>query len=83
MKIISHPGETIKVLYFEPLNVSQATFGKMVGIDQRTVSKLLAGKIPITTTLATKLERSIGDTAASWLLQQQWYDLAQQRKTND
>jgi len=70
-----HPGEVLKELYIEPLNVTVTTFARALGVRRATASSLLNGKSSISPQMAIKLSRVFNTTPDLWLGMQMEYDL--------
>ena len=81
-----HPGLTLRddVLASMNLQLSQAAF--RLGIDRDTLSKILAGRAPISPAVAIRIERWLGrdrgGAAEVWLAQQVAYDFWQARQVS-
>ncbi len=77
MKNPPHPGEIIRDLYLEPLDltVTQAAVG--LGVSRKTLSLLLNGHAGISPEMAVRLSQAFGRTPEGWLQLQMHYDLAQ------
>jgi addiction module HigA family antidote len=75
-----HPGEIIRELSIEPLEltVTQATAG--LGVTRKTLSLLLNGHAGISAEMAVRLSIAFGRTPESWLQLQNQYDLVQIRQ---
>lgn len=61
------PGETLKEsLKF--LNLSQKNLADRIGVKEKYISKIIAGKVPLTPELSLKLEKFFGQqgTAEFW-----------------
>ena len=74
-----HPGETIRELCLEPLGLSVTSAAEGLGVTRKTLSELLNGHSGISIEMAVRLSLGFGGSAESWLLQQNFYDLAQAR----
>lgn len=70
-----HPGELIKELCFEPLNLSVTDAAKGLGVTRKALSELINGHSGISPEMAIRLERGFGSTAETWLKMQLEYDL--------
>jgi addiction module HigA family antidote len=77
MKNPPHPGEIIRDLYIEPLNLTVTEAASHLGVARKTFSKLLNGHAGISADMAIRLSKAFGGNAESWLLLQVHYDLAQ------
>ena len=77
-----HPGEVIKELCLEPLNLSVTEAAKALGVSRKTLSALLNGRAGVSPEMAIRLSIAFDTSAESWLMQQSQYDLwhAEQRR---
>ncbi len=78
-----HPGEIIRKLWLEPLNLTATAAAAALGVSRKTLSALLNGRAGISPEMAIRLSMAFGTSAESWLNQQMQYDLwhAERRKT--
>jgi addiction module HigA family antidote len=77
----SHPGELIYRTYIEPFDsITVAGIARELGVNKSTFSRLVAGKVAITSDMAVKLSAVLGRSAESWLRLQEQYDLWQSRQ---
>ncbi len=72
-----HPGEIIKELCLEPLNISVTAAAKALGVSRKTLSSIINGHAGISPEMAIRLSIAFNTTAESWLQQQIQYDLWQ------
>ena len=72
-----HPGEVIKGLWLEPMNLSITDTSKALGISRKTLSKIINGKGSITPEMAVRLSIALGASPESWMGHQVAYDLWQ------
>lgn len=72
-----HPGETLKTLCLEPLNLTVTHAAKALGVSRKTLSAILNGRAGISPEMAVRLSIAFDTTAESWLNQQVQYDLWQ------
>lgn len=72
-----HPGEVLKELCIEPLDLTVTETAEALGVSQRALSALLDGKESISTEMAIRLGKAFDTSAESWLNQQMQYDLWQ------
>ncbi len=72
-----HPGEVIKELCLEPLNLTITDAAKGLGISRKTLSSILNGKAGISPEMAVRLSIAFNTSSESWLNQQTQYDLWQ------
>ena len=75
-----HPGEIIKELCLEPLELSVTEAAKALGVSRNTLSKVLNGHAGISPEMAIRLSIAFDTTSESWLNQQMQYDLWQAEK---
>ena len=76
-----HPGEVLKGLCIEPLNLTITEAAEALGVSRNTLSAILNGRAGISPEMAIRLSRAFGTSAESWLNQQMQYDLWQAEKT--
>lgn len=77
MKNPPHPGEIIRDLYIEPLDLTVTQAATGLGVSRKTLSMLLNGHAGISPEMAIRLSKAFGRTPESWLQLQMQYDLAQ------
>ncbi len=78
-----HPGEVIKELCIEPLNLTITEAAKGLGVSGKTLSALLNGRFGISPEMSIRLSKAFGGSAESWLIQQAQYDLWQALQKED
>lgn len=83
MKNPPHPGEIIRDLYLEPLELTVTQAAAGLGVTRKTLSLLLNGHAGISPEMAVRLSKAFGRTAESWLQLQMQYDLAQIRQQGE
>ena len=77
MKNPPHPGEIIRDLYIEPLELTVTQAAAGLGVSRKTLSLLLNGHAGISPEMAVRLSKAFGRTPdGGWRLQRQ-FDLAQ------
>ncbi len=76
----THPGEILKEVFLEPLNISQTKLAKELHTSFRAINKLVNTKRGITTEMALKLAKFFGTTPQLWLNLQNSYDLCKVAK---
>jgi addiction module HigA family antidote len=64
-----HPGEVLKALCLEPLNLTIADAARSLGVSRKTLSAILNGRAGI----------AFDTTAESWFNQQPQYDPARRK----
>jgi len=72
-----HPGEILKTLCLESLNLTVTDAAKALGVSRKTLSGILNGRIRISPEMAVRLSIAFDTTAQSWMNQQTQYDLWQ------
>lgn len=70
-----HPGEVLKNLYMEPLNVSVTTLARALGVRRATISAIVNAKAGISSNMAIKFAHAFKTTPELWLGMQMEYDL--------
>jgi addiction module HigA family antidote len=78
----AHPGQIIKALCIEPLELTITQTAEALGVSRKTLSSLLNGRSNITPEMALRLAAAFDTTPESWLLQQAEYDLWQSKQKN-
>ena len=70
-----HPGEVLRTLCLEPLNVTVTDAARALGVSRKTLSAILNGRTGISPEMAVRLSIAFDTSAESWLSQQSQYDL--------
>ncbi len=70
-----HPGEVIRELCLEPLELSVTEAAEGLGVSRKTLSAILNGHAGISPEMALRLSMAFDTTPESWLNQQTQYDL--------
>lgn len=65
-----HPGEILRELCLEPLNLSVTEAAEALGVSRGVLSNLLRGRTRIRPEMAIRLGIAFGTTPESWLNQQ-------------
>jgi antitoxin HigA-1 len=73
----SHPGEVLRELCIEPLNLTVTAAAAALGVSRKTLSAILNGRSGISPEMAIRLGKAFDTSAESWLNQQMQYDLWQ------
>ncbi len=76
----AHPGEILRGLYLEPLDLTVTDAAKALAVTRKALSELLNGKTGISTTMAIRLSKAFGTTPEFWLNLQQNFDLWRGRR---
>jgi antitoxin HigA-1 len=77
MKNPPHPGEIIRELYLEPLELTVTQAAKDLGVARKTLSELLNGRTGISGDMAVRHSKTFGGSIEGWLQLQTHYDAAQ------
>ena len=70
-----HPGEIIRELCVEALNLTVTKAADSLGVTRKTFSMLLNGKSGVSPEMALRLSKVFGRTPEGWLRLQLQYDL--------
>ena len=70
-----HPGEILLEDFLKPLDITRYRLAKSIGVPQRRIDEICAGKRAITADTALRLARYFGTDAQSWMNLQAGYDL--------
>lgn len=75
-----HPGEILLEEFLNPMGISQYRLAKEIGVPQRRIGEIVAGKRSVTTDTGLRLSRFFGMSEDFWIGLQMDYDAA---KTKD
>jgi addiction module HigA family antidote len=75
-----HPGEFIREVYLEPLNVSFRSVAEKLKVSPSTFHRLIKGQSSISSEMALRLSKTLGRTPESWLAMQDNYNLWQAKQ---
>lgn len=70
-----HPGEIIRELCLEPLELSVTATAEALDVSRKTLSSILNGHAGVSPEMALRLSIAFNTTPESWLNQQVQYDL--------
>jgi len=70
-----HPGEVLLEDFLKPMNITQYRLAKSIGVPQRRIGEIVAGKRAITADTALRLARFFGTDPQSWMNLQSQFDL--------
>jgi addiction module HigA family antidote len=70
-----HPGEVLRRLCLEPLNLTVTDAARALGVSRKTLSSILNGRAGISPEMAVRLSIAFHTSSESWLNQQLQYDL--------
>lgn len=71
-----HPGEILLEDFLKPMGITQYRLAKSIGVPQRRIGEIVAGKRSISADRALRFARFFGTDAQSWMNLQAHYDLA-------
>jgi len=70
-----HPGEIIKSMWLDELNISARQLANCLNVAPSTVTRLINTKSDVTPDMAIRLSKVLGRTPQSWLIMQANYNL--------
>lgn len=70
-----HPGEILRELYLEPLDMTPYALAKRLHVPRTRIERVVAEKIGISADTALRLGRFFNTTPELWLNMQAAYDL--------
>ena len=70
-----HPGETLKILYMEPLELTIQALAARLGVERKAISRLINGHGGVSAEMAIRLGKAFNTTPDLWLNKQRCYDL--------
>lgn len=76
-----HPGEVLRQLCLEPLNLTVTDAARSLGVSRKALSSILNGRAGISPEMAVRLSIAFNTSSESWLTQQVQYDLWHAEKT--
>jgi addiction module HigA family antidote len=71
-----HPGEVLKELYLDPLEVSAITFARRLDVPRTRIERLIKGATSMTPDTAFRLAKALGTTPSYWMNMQTNFDMA-------
>lgn len=75
-----HPGEFIREVYLEPLEVSYRAVALKLQVAPSTFNRLIQGQSNISPEMALRLSKTLGRSPESWLAMQSNYNLWQAKR---
>ena len=75
-----HPGEFIKEVYLESLDISYRKIAEMLNVAPSTFNRLINGQSSISSEMALRLSKTLGRSPESWLNMQNKYNLWHAKK---
>jgi addiction module HigA family antidote len=70
-----HPGEILRELYLQPLDLSITAAAEALGVSRNTLSELVNGARGVSPEMALRLSMAFDTTPDSWMEMQSQYDL--------
>lgn len=70
-----HPGEILRELYLEPLEMSAGALAKKLNVPRTRIERIVTEKIGITSDTALRLAKYFDTTPEFWMNMQTSYDL--------
>ena len=70
-----HPGEVLWELDMKPAKLSVTKVAERLGVDRKTLSRVINGRAGISAEMAIRLARAFNTTPELWLNMQRSYDL--------
>lgn len=71
-----NPGEILLEEFLKPMGITQYRLAKEIGVPQRRIGEIIAGKRSITTDTGLRLSRFFGTSDGFWIGLQTDYDTA-------
>lgn len=78
-----HPGEVLKELYLDPLDMGAIAFARRLDVPRTRIERLVKGVTRMTPDTALRLARAFNTTPAYWMNMQTNYDMALASKEVD
>ena len=78
-----HPGEVLKELYLDPLDMGAITFARRLDVPRTRIERLVKGVTSVTPDTALRLARAFNTTPAYWMNMQTNYDMSIASKVVD
>ncbi|MDK9713476.1 MAG: HigA family addiction module antitoxin [Sulfuritalea sp.] len=72
---LATPGEILLHDFLEPMGITQYRLAKEIGVPQRRIGEIVAGRRSITADTALRLAAFFGTDAQSWINLQSHYDI--------
>jgi len=76
-----HPGDFIRSMYMEPLDISAVDLADRLHISPSTLSRVINGKTDLSVEMALRLSKVLGRSPESWISMQAQHSLAKSRKS--
>lgn len=76
LKAPMHPGEVLKELYLDPLEIGAIAFARRLNVPRTRIERLVKGSTGMTPDTALRLAKAFGTTPAYWMNMQINFDMA-------
>ncbi len=80
--LFTHPGEVLREEYLKVLGISQSDFATHLGIDFKTLNRLVNERQGVSVPMAIKLSGALNTSPEFWLNMQMKHDLTKALKGN-
>ena len=77
------PGEVLKELYLDPLDMGAIAFARRLDVPRTRIERLVKGVTSVTPDTALRLARAFNTTPAYWMNMQTNYDMSVASKVVD
>jgi addiction module HigA family antidote len=78
-----HPGEVLKELYLDPLDMGAIAFARRLGVPRTRIERLVKGVTSMTPDTALRLARALSTNPTYWMNMQTNYDISVASKEVD
>ncbi len=78
-----HPGEVLKELYLDPLDMGAIAFARRLDVPRTRIERLVKGVTSVTPDTALRLACAFNTTPAYWMNMQTNYDMSVASKVID
>ena len=78
-----HPGEVLKKLYLDPVDMGAIAFARRLDVPRTRIERLVKGVTKVTPDTALRLARAFNTTPAYWMNMQTNYDVSVASKVVD
>jgi addiction module HigA family antidote len=70
-----HPGEVLKELYLDPLEITVTDAAKALNVTRKTLSAVINGRSGISSEMALRLSKALSTSPEVWINLQAKFDL--------
>lgn len=70
-----HPGEVLKELYLDPMNMSSIALAKHLNLPRTRIERLVKGQTSMTVDTAAHLAKAFGTSVQYWMNMQTNFDI--------